>query len=114
MSVIVDVAEERRSGNDVRTSSRLQAMAVAEHEQPLMHTSSESVVTSPLMLLWCDWPFADSISNSSRALIVSRDMMTSRHMMLQESTAQNNIIYKERKTTRLHFNRRQTTRKQDT
>jgi len=82
MSVIADAAVERRSGNDVRAPSRLQAMAVAEHVQPLMHTSSESAVTSPIMLLWCDRQFADSVSNSSRALIVSRDMMTSRHVML--------------------------------
>ena len=84
ISVILKAAAEGRTGNDFRTSWRRQTTAVAEQSQPLMHTSSESVVTSPVIVIWCERAPLDASSSSSsisvrRIITTQRDLMMSRH-----------------------------------
>jgi len=94
MAVILAAAVGRTSGNDVRTLSLLQTMAVVVHEQSLMHTSRESAVTSPVMVLRCDRPFAgtdSSISSSSRPRPRHVFRVTARIMVLRHSSQRRRI-----------------------
>ena len=71
-------AAERRRGNDVRVSLRLQTMDVGKHEHPRTHDSTRLTPTSPVMALGCGRQFADISSSSSsislcRILAIARD-----------------------------------------